>query len=154
LSTSSRTPAQIRRAGQAPSGTSPDLLIVRLGHALGLRQPRRQDPHELRRRRRPHVRPRIREAHYQRRKGRDLFDLRWAHEQADPDPARIVALLAEYQAAAGRPMIRARELRANLAAKRVPSFLEEVRPLLRPDVAYDPTAALDWVEAMFIPLLG
>ena len=90
---------------------------------------------------------------YQRRKGRDLFDLWWAHEQADPDPARIVALLAQYQAAAGRPMIRASELRANLAAKRVPSFLEEVRPLLRPDVAYDPAAALDWVEATFIPLL-
>ncbi len=90
---------------------------------------------------------------YQRRKGRDLFDLWWAHEQADPDPARIVALLVEYQAAAGRPMIRAAELLANLTAKRVPSFLEEARPLLRPGVAYDPAAALDWVEATFIPLL-
>jgi predicted nucleotidyltransferase component of viral defense system len=90
---------------------------------------------------------------YQRRKGRDLFDLWWANEQADPDPARIVALLLEYQAAAGRPMIRASELRANLAAKRVPSFLDEVRPLLRPAVAYDPAAALDWVEATFLPLL-
>jgi hypothetical protein len=50
-------------------------------------------------------------------------------------------------------MLRAGELRANLAALRVPSFLEEVRPLLRPDVAYDPAAALDWVEAVFIPLL-
>ena len=90
---------------------------------------------------------------YQRRKGRDLFDLWWANEQADPDPARIVAILGEYQAAAGRPMIRASELRANLAAKRVPSFLEEVRPLLRPGVAYDPAVALDWVEATFIPLL-
>jgi predicted nucleotidyltransferase component of viral defense system len=90
---------------------------------------------------------------YQRRKGRDLFDLWWAHEHADPDPTRIVALLGEYQAAAGRPMIRASEFRANLAAKRVPSFLEEVRPLLRLDVAYDPAGALDWVEATFIPLL-
>ena len=90
---------------------------------------------------------------YQRRKGRDLFDLWWAHEQADPDPARIVALLGEYQAAAGRLMIRASELRTNLAAKRVPSFLEEVRPLLRPGITYDPAAALDWVEGTFIPLL-
>jgi predicted nucleotidyltransferase component of viral defense system len=91
---------------------------------------------------------------YQRRKGRDLFDLWWAHEQADPDPGRVVALLAEYQTAAGRPMIRATEFRANLAAKRVPSFLEEVRPLLRPGVAYSPARALDWVEATFTPLLG
>lgn len=90
---------------------------------------------------------------YQRRKGRDLFDLWWARQQTAPDPARIVAILSEYQAAAGRPMIRASELRTNLAAKRVPSFLEEVRPLLRPGVAYDPAAALDWVEATFIPLL-
>jgi hypothetical protein len=43
-------------------------------------------------------------------------------------------------------------LRANLAAKRVPSFLEEVRNLLRPGVAHDPAAALDWVDATFIPL--
>jgi len=91
---------------------------------------------------------------YQRRKGRDLFDLWWASEQADPDPARIVALLGEYQAAAGRPMIRAGEFRANLAAKRVPAFLDEVRPLLRPDVAYDPAVALDWAETTFLPLLG
>jgi predicted nucleotidyltransferase component of viral defense system len=90
---------------------------------------------------------------YQRRKGRDLFDLWWAHQQAEPDPARVVALLGEYQAAARRPMLRAAELRANLAAKRVPSFLEEVRPLLRPDIGYDPAAALDWAEATFIPLL-
>ncbi len=91
---------------------------------------------------------------YQRRKGRDLFDLWWAHEQAEPDPARIVALFREYQAAAGRPMIRASELRANLAAKRTPAFLDEVLPLLRPDVVYDAAAALDWVEATFIPLLA
>ncbi len=90
---------------------------------------------------------------YQRRKGRDLFDLWWAHQQAAPDPARIVALLGDYQAAAGRPMIRSSELRANLAAKRVPLFLEEVRPLLRPGVAYDPAVALDWVEDVFVPLL-
>jgi predicted nucleotidyltransferase component of viral defense system len=90
---------------------------------------------------------------YQRSKGRDVFDLWWAHEQADPDPARIVSILGDYQAAAGRPMIRARELRANLAAKRTRGSLEEVRPLLRPGIAYDGSAALDWVEATFVPLL-
>jgi hypothetical protein len=77
----------------------------------------------------------------------------WAHRQADPDPARIVAILGEHQAAAGQPLLRASELRTNLAAKRVPSFLDEARPLLRPDVAYDPAVALDWAEATFTPLL-
>jgi hypothetical protein len=38
-------------------------------------------------------------------------------------------------------------------AKRVPSFLDEARPLLRPGVAYDPAGALDWAQDTFIPLL-
>ena len=50
-------------------------------------------------------------------------------------------------------MLRAGELRTNLTAKRVPSFLDEARPLLRPGVAYDPAEALDWAEDTFIPLL-
>ena len=37
------------------------LLIVRLRGALGLRQPLRQDPHQLRRRLRPDLRPRVRQ---------------------------------------------------------------------------------------------
>jgi len=90
---------------------------------------------------------------YQRSKGRDLFDLWWAREKGDPDPARIVTMLRDYQAAAGKPMIRASEFRANLAAKRTRDFLEEVRPLLRPGIAFDSAAALDWAEATFIPLL-
>ena len=51
-------------------------------------------------------------------------------------------------------MLRASDVRANLAAKRTPAFLNEVWPLLRPDIAYDPAAALDRVEATFIPLLA
>lgn len=71
-------------------------------------------------------------------KGRDLFEVWWAHEQADPDPAQTVA-------PPGRgwpPVIRSSELRMNLAAKRVPSFLEEARTLLQPSVAYGPAEAL------------
>lgn len=90
---------------------------------------------------------------YQRSKGRDLFDLWWAAERADPDPERIVSVLRDYQAAAGRPMIRATELRANLDAKRTRGFAEEVRPLLRPGIAYEGTDALEWATATFIPLL-
>ena len=90
---------------------------------------------------------------YQRSKGRDLFDLWWAAERGDPDPQRIVSILGDYQAAAGKSMLRAGELRANLAAKRTQGFVEEVRPLLRPGIAYDGAEALDWAEATFIPLL-
>jgi hypothetical protein len=52
-----------------------------------------------------------------------------------------------------RRVLRASELRPNLAAKRVPSFLDEARPLLRPGVAYGPAVALDWAEDTLIPLL-
>jgi predicted nucleotidyltransferase component of viral defense system len=90
---------------------------------------------------------------YQRRKGRDLFDLWWANERSEVDPGRIVAILRTYFTAAGQPMIRATEMRANLAAKRTPGFLDEAQPLLRPDIVYAGGAALDWAEATFIPLL-
>lgn len=48
--------------------------------------------------------------------------------------------------------MRSSELRTNLTAKRVPASLEGVRPLLRQGVAFDPVAALGWVEPTFIPL--
>ncbi len=90
---------------------------------------------------------------YQRRQGRDVFDLWWAHQQGDPDPARVVAILGEYQAAAGRPMLRASELRANLAAKRTPAF-PRGGPAAPPRRGRDdPATSLDSVEATFIPLL-
>lgn len=90
---------------------------------------------------------------YQRRKGRDLFDLWWAKDQPDPDPGQIIATLRDYQSAAGQPMIRAAQLRANLQAKRTRGFLEEVRPMLRPGIPFDGSVALDWAEATFVPLL-
>jgi len=51
-------------------------------------------------------------------------------------------------------MIRRGALRTNLARKRTRAFFEEARPLLRPDVTYEPAAAMDWLEATFLPLLA
>jgi len=89
---------------------------------------------------------------YQRRKGRDLFDLWWAGERAAIDPERIISVLRTYLGQAGQPMIRRRELSANLAAKSNPGYLGEVRPLLRADVAFDGAVAMRWVEDTFLPL--
>ena len=43
------------------TGRAPSLLVSRPRSVRGLRQPRGQDPHELRRRLRAHLRPRIRQ---------------------------------------------------------------------------------------------
>jgi len=40
---------------------------------------------------------------YQRRKGRDLFDLWWASQHAEVDPPRIVGILGEYLARGDPP---------------------------------------------------
>jgi hypothetical protein len=59
---------RLRNGRSAPfGGSSSSPLFVRLGHALGLRQPRPQDPHELCRRIRAHPGPRVRQVVLHRR---------------------------------------------------------------------------------------
>jgi predicted nucleotidyltransferase component of viral defense system len=78
---------------------------------------------------------------YQRRKGRDLFDLWMVLSTTKADPAHIVALFQEYMAMAGHSISRAEfimNLEAKLAHK---GFLRDIDPLLRSEVTYDPHAA-------------
>ena len=83
---------------------------------------------------------------YQRRRGRDLFDLWEASRRARVDPARVVAAFHAYLKAEGIRVTRA-EFERNLAAKaRDRAFLGEVRPMLAPGLDYDPRAALDLVR--------
>jgi len=74
---------------------------------------------------------------YQRKKGRDLFDL-WA-AQADRmvDPERVVQCFLRYVDESGLRISRA-EFEANFAAKLVdPTFTQDVAPLLAPRVEWD-----------------
>ena len=89
----------------------------------------------------------------QRDKGRDLFDLWWASEHARIDPAEITRLFGVYMANGGLVADSAPELRAKTAAKQAKGIFEEVRPLLRTGIAYDPAAALEWFEADIIARL-
>lgn len=67
---------------------------------------------------------------YQRRKGRDLFDVALALRDAGADPARIVAAFERYMRAEGLSVSR-REFERNLAEKLVhPDFAADVAPLL------------------------
>ncbi len=82
---------------------------------------------------------------YQRKKGRDLFDLWLALDRGLIDPTIVVDCFARYMAHGGTPVGRA-ELAANLDAKvRDRAFLEDVLPLLASGVSYDPVAAHELV---------
>ena len=90
---------------------------------------------------------------YQRKKGRDLFDLWWASRQAEVDFARVVHCCIEYLAAEGRSVSRA-ELEANLTGKlQDPVFLADLQPLLAPGIAWDLEAAVEWAFEEITPRL-
>ena len=90
---------------------------------------------------------------YQRRRGRDLFDLWDACRRGTVDRTRVIEAFHAYLRAENLRVTRA-EFERNLAAKaRNRVFLAEVTPLLAPGIAYDARAALDLVHREFIERL-
>jgi predicted nucleotidyltransferase component of viral defense system len=91
---------------------------------------------------------------YQRRKGRDLFDLWLGLTHGGANAATVVSVFHKYVAAEGNVILRA-EFEQNLALKmKHAGFLSDLPPLLRPGVAYDATAAYGLVVRELLPLLG
>jgi predicted nucleotidyltransferase component of viral defense system len=90
---------------------------------------------------------------YQRKKGRDLYDLAAAVEALDVDCAGVVECFQRYMAAGGATVTRA-VFEANLAEKSAsPAFRGDVRPLLRDGDAYDVDAAFKGVQEQLIARL-
>ncbi len=90
---------------------------------------------------------------YQRKKGRDLFDLWWASQQVEVDFDRVVHCFVEYLAAEGHSVSRA-EFEANLAGKlQDPVFLADLQPLLAPGITWDLDAAAEWTFGEIMPRL-
>ena len=90
---------------------------------------------------------------YQRRKGRDLFDLWLTISRGLLDPQRVVSCFGEYMNREGHPVSRA-QFEQNLHEKQTDAdFLEEVKPLLSADVAYDGTVALTQVREFLVEKL-
>lgn len=78
---------------------------------------------------------------YQRKKGRDLFDLDVALRNSSVDPDRIVATFATYMEHGGHRVTRAK-FEENLSAKlRDPVFKVDMSPLLTDGYRWDPTMA-------------
>ena len=90
---------------------------------------------------------------YQRKKGRDLFDLDLALRTLGVDEAALLDCFLAYLEAEGRSVSRA-EFERNLAEKLDdPAFLEDVVPLMAPDVEYDATRAVALVQERLISRL-
>jgi len=90
---------------------------------------------------------------YQRKKGRDLYDLWLALGTGKPSPDRVVECFQRYMDHDGAAVSRA-EFEANLAAKLASAvFLEDLRLLISPEVDYDPAKAVEKVKDELITRL-
>ncbi len=90
---------------------------------------------------------------YQRKKGRDLFDVSHALDQGRIDPPTLLACFDRYMAEDERSVTRA-QFEANLAQKRKqPDFRDDVGPLLRPGFTWDFEAGMDTVLENLVALL-
>jgi len=87
---------------------------------------------------------------YQRKKGRDLYDLWLVLRSTDVDPRRIVDCFKRYMDQDNVTVSRA-EFEANLADKlRDDAFLEDLRILLPAGIKYDPQIAASLVQEKLI----
>jgi len=90
---------------------------------------------------------------YQRKKGRDLYDLWLMLQSGDVDPQQIVSCFKQYMDHENLSVSRA-EFEANLAGKlRDNTFLEDLQLLLPAGIEYDPRVAVAAVQEELIAKL-
>jgi len=92
---------------------------------------------------------------YQRKKGRDLFDLFYASQHADLNLDRIIHCYREYMKFVVSKPPTVKEFTNNLKEKQAsPLFLGDMEGLLSPDVKYDQDKAFEWFEEYIVPIIG
>jgi predicted nucleotidyltransferase component of viral defense system len=91
---------------------------------------------------------------YQRRKGRDLFDLYWAVKHFDPDLEKIGFCYKKYMEFVVEKVPTFKQFRNNIEEKMVnPEFIGDMSGLVRSGKEYDLTEAYQWfMEDMLIHL--
>lgn len=90
---------------------------------------------------------------YQRRKGRDLFDLVVALDEVEVRPQAVVRCFYSYLELQGLRISR-REYESNLEAKlATPAFLEDLIPLLPSGVVHDAKEGVERIREAFLTLL-
>jgi len=83
---------------------------------------------------------------YQRRKGRDLFDLWLGLTQGQAEPMRIIKCFHRYMSASGL-RVTAREYLLNMESKILsPEFLQDINDLLRDGIAYSHLEAYELLK--------
>ncbi|MFZ1978095.1 MAG: nucleotidyl transferase AbiEii/AbiGii toxin family protein [Bacteroidota bacterium] len=91
---------------------------------------------------------------YQRRKGRDLFDLWLGITFGHADPKKIADSFEKYMLN-DEIRVSAKEFQKNLDLKMVhKGFLSDIMPLIRPEIEYDAKAAYTLVSEQLIPLIA
>jgi len=87
---------------------------------------------------------------YQRRKGRDLFDLWLCLERKLIEPGQVIACFLRYMEHEGHAVSRA-QYEQNLHGKQKDAaFMGDITPLLSASVRYDPAEAMRQVRVMLI----
>jgi predicted nucleotidyltransferase component of viral defense system len=91
---------------------------------------------------------------YQRKKGRDLFDLWTTAQNAAVNPKRLVECFERYVEHDGLRISRA-EFESNLYKKlNDSSFGRDVEPLIASGVEWNPAAAAEYIFTVIVPLLS
>jgi predicted nucleotidyltransferase component of viral defense system len=94
-------------------------------------------------------------AMFQRKRGRDLFDLYWAltKSRTPVDPAAIIASFEHYLKQEGTKAGRAEFIGILDDHLKDRGFCSDMQPLLRTDITYDPQAAGKYVKTHLLNLL-
>jgi predicted nucleotidyltransferase component of viral defense system len=91
---------------------------------------------------------------YQRKKGRDLFDLDYARRESRMDLGLVVDCFQHYTKAATGSIPTRKLVEQNLLTKRYErEFLGDIYAILRPGVDYNQDAAFEWILDELVPLL-
>ena len=84
---------------------------------------------------------------YQRKKGRDLFDLYYAFNNADLDPRQIIQCYKEYMKFSNKRVATSKEFILNMDEKmQDATFLGDIVGLLRPEVKFNMDEAYELIK--------
>jgi len=89
---------------------------------------------------------------YQRRKGRDLFDLDYARRYIDIDPVKIIDCFKKYTAfSTSKGFPSQKEFLRNIEEKENnEEFIGDMEALLRPSIDYNQEEAFEWLKSELI----
>lgn len=91
---------------------------------------------------------------YQRKKGRDLFDLDYARLHMDLNPDEIIKCFNEYMNFAVGSVPTQKQFLLNMEEKESdPAFTGDMEGIIRSGVEYDQTAAFEWLKTTLLTKL-